>query len=144
MADCFTASERSRIMAAVRSRENQATELRLISLLRATGITGWRRRVKLIGSPDFVWRKQRFALFVDGCFWHGCPRHGQIPASRVEYWVPKLIRNKRRDREVTKALRKAGWSVLRVWECALTQRRSARTIARIAAALQPAGDFSRR
>jgi DNA mismatch endonuclease (patch repair protein) len=122
-------------MAAIRGSGNRDTELRLMALMRAAGITGWRRGAKLMGKPDFVFRRERVAVFVDGCFWHGCPRHGTMPRNNREFWKAKLARNAARDREVTRALREAGWRVLRVWECALTRTRSARTAARIARAL---------
>ena len=60
-------------MAAIRSRGNKDTELKLASILRASGITGWRRHQPLPGHPDFIFRHARLAVFVDGCFWHGCP-----------------------------------------------------------------------
>ena len=135
MADVFTKAKRSAVMGRIRSHGNRATELRLIALLRAHGITGWRRKARVFGKPDFVFRRERVAVFVDGCFWHGCPRHATMPASNRAFWKAKLARNAARDREVTRALRKAGWRVLRVWECALTRRRSARTAARIVRAL---------
>ena len=122
-------------MAAIRGSGNVATELRMMALLRAHGITGWRRNTRFFGKPDFVFRAVKVAVFVDGCFWHGCPRHATQPATRAAYWAAKLARNAQRDRAVTRALRKAGWRVLRVWECALTPRRSAGTVARIARAL---------
>ena len=67
------------------------------------------------GKPDFVFRRERLALFVDGCFWHGCPKHGRNPDSNRGYWLPKLERNKQRDRTVSRRLRRAGWRVLRLW-----------------------------
>lgn len=139
MADVFTSEVRSKIMALVRSSGNASTEEKLVNLFRAYGITGWRRRVCLPGSPDFVWYRQRVALFVDGCFWHGCPRHRSMPTSRVEYWSAKLARNINRDRNVAAELRARGWMVIRVWECALSQRRQRATLRRIIKALQNAG-----
>ena len=135
MADTLTVAERSERMSRVRSRGNRATELRLVALLRAFGITGWRRSASLPGKPDFIFRSERVAVFVDGCFWHGCPRHARTPRSRLSFWVPKLARNAQRDRAVTRALRASGWAVLRVWECALARSRARRTMARIARAL---------
>jgi DNA mismatch endonuclease, patch repair protein len=102
-------------MAAIRSKGNKDTELRLAAMFRAGGITGWRRHQRLPGRPDFVFRRERLAVFVDGCFWHSCPYHGRKPSSRQNYWLPKLARNKMRDRIVTRQLRKLGWSVLRIW-----------------------------
>ena len=135
MADTLTVAERSERMSRVRSRGNRATELRLIALLRAHGVTGWRRGAPLPGKPDFIFRTEKVALFVDGCFWHGCPRHGRTPKSRVAFWTAKLTRNAQRDHAVAHALRAAGWRVLRVWECALSRQRSESTIARIVRAL---------
>ena len=135
MPDIYTRSARSRLMSRVCAQHNESTELRLIALLREYRITGWRRGAPLPGKPDFVFRAHKVAVFVDGCFWHGCPRHGRVPTSHVEYWAPKLARNAARDRSVTHALRASGWTVLRVWECALARSRAGRTVARIARAL---------
>ena len=106
-------------MAAIRSTGNKATELKLAAMLRAAGITGWRRRQPLPGRPDFVFHATRLALFVDGCFWHGCRWHCRMPKSRRAYWNPKIARNKARDKAVGIALRKRGWRVLRIWEHSL-------------------------
>lgn len=65
---------------------------------------------------DVVFTKQRLAVFVDGCFWHGCPEHGRTPRTNHEYWRAKLGRNVERDQQSTAALISAGWKVLRVWE----------------------------
>jgi DNA mismatch endonuclease (patch repair protein) len=119
MADVLTKKKRSQVMAAIRSRGNKATELKLISIFRAHGIIGWRRSQKVPGNPDFVFHRQRLAVFVDGCFWHGCRWHCRMPKSRGNYWMPKIERNKRRDAEVTRSLRRQGWSILRIWEHSL-------------------------
>jgi DNA mismatch endonuclease, patch repair protein len=66
--------------------------------------------------PDVVFTRLRTVVFVDGCFWHGCPRHGTMPRRNRWYWSPKIRRNRRRDVEVTKMLRRSGWRVIRVWE----------------------------
>ena len=116
MPDVFTKAKRSQVMAAIRSRGNKDTELKLASILRAARITGWRRHQPLPGQPDFVFRRQRLALFVDGCFWHGCPKHGTQPETNAAYWAQKLSRNKARDRSVSRTLRQAGWMVIRLWE----------------------------
>jgi DNA mismatch endonuclease (patch repair protein) len=119
MADVFSKQKRSQVMAAIRSKGNKSTELKLASILRAYGITGWRRHQGVPGKPDFIFRRARLAIFVDGCFWHGCPKHGRNPGSNQSYWLPKLTRNKIRDRTVSKRLRSAGWIVLRFWAHAL-------------------------
>ena len=115
MADVFSKKKRSQVMAAIRSKGNKDTELKLASILRANGIKGWRRHQRLPGSPDFVFRRARLAVFVDGCFWHGCPKHGRTPDSNRSFWLRKLNRNKQRDRAVSKRLRSSGWRVLRFW-----------------------------
>ena len=119
MSDFLTKKQRSRVMAAIHSRGNRATELKLAAILRAAGITGWRRHHPLPGRPDFVFRAARLAVFVDGCFWHGCRWHCRMPKSRGAYWNPKIDRNKTRDKAVRSLLRSQGWRVLRIWEHSL-------------------------
>ena len=111
-------------MPRVRAAKNKSTEIRLIALLRVAGITGWRRGALLPGKPDLIFRAAKLAVFVDGCFWHGCPRHGRTPKTRVAFWTAKLARNAQRDRAVSRALRASGWTVLRIWECALARSRA--------------------
>ena len=117
-------------MARIRGSGNAATELRMVALFRAHGITGWRRNARVFGKPDFVFRLERVALFVDGCFWHGCPRHATQPRTRAAYWAAKFSRNQARDREVGRTLSKAGWTVVRVWECDLARMASWPRVAR--------------
>lgn len=73
------------------------------------------------GSPD-VFVPPNTLLFLDGCFWHCCPRCFRPPKSRVEYWQPKLAGNKLRDRRISRALRREGWIVIRTWEHEITRR----------------------
>jgi DNA mismatch endonuclease (patch repair protein) len=137
MPDVFTEAKRSAVMSLIRGRGNKDTELRMIALFRRHGVTGWRRGMKIFGKPDFVFPRERVAVFVDGCFWHRHPkcRFAYTPKSRPEFWLPKFERNIARDRLVTQTLRKAGWTVLRVWECTLTPKRQAMTLRRIKRAL---------
>ncbi|MDH7503868.1 MAG: very short patch repair endonuclease [Verrucomicrobiota bacterium] len=172
MADVFTKQKRSAVMARIRSRGNRDTELALARLLRAHQITGWRRHLyvtlnrgslralnrqkhpagstiqrsklstKVTVRPDFVFPKQRVVIFVDGCFWHGCPIHSPparwlrkssmpvTPDSRKNakaqrtgkrFWRQKLAANMARDRLVTRRLCRAGWRVIRIWEHELTR-----------------------
>jgi len=109
-------------MAAIRSRGNKETELKLAVILRSAHITGWRRHEPLHGRPDFAFRRARLLIFVDGCFWHGCPRHCRLPEDNREYWQCKISRNRVRDRATTKALKISGWRVLRFWGHALRHR----------------------
>ena len=119
VADVFTKKKRSQVMAAIRSRGNKDTELKLVAMLRTAGITGWRRHQPLAGRPDFVFRRGRLAVFVDGCFWHGCRYHCRMPQGNREYWQGKIARNRTRDRLTTRLLRSRGWRVLRIWGHAL-------------------------
>lgn len=119
MADIFTSEKRSFVMSRIRGKGNLKTELKMLGIFAAHGIKGWRRHLALPGKPDFAFRNAKVAVFVDGCFWHGCPKHGRIPDSNQSYWIPKLARNKRRDRRVSRLLRKKSWLVLRFWEHAL-------------------------
>ena len=132
MPDTFSKRKRSAIMRAVHGYANKSTENRLAAIFRARKITGWRRGYPLFGSPDFVFPKERVAVFVDGCFWHGCPKHYRRPKSRRKYWDAKIQRNQQRDRQVTRILRAKGWRVVRIWEHALARRAEAGTVARLA------------
>lgn len=125
MADVFTKSKRSQVMAQIRSTGNKATELAMIGVFRAEGVTGWRRgqvvRVATrAGSmrirPDFVFRPRRVVVFVDGEFWHGHPTRCRIPTTRRAWWAKKIAGNRARDRRQNRALRAAGWRVVRVWQ----------------------------
>jgi DNA mismatch endonuclease, patch repair protein len=116
MPDVFNRKKRSLVMAAIPSKGNKDTELVFLRILKKYRISGWRRHLPLTGRPDFVFRRERVVVFVDGCFWHNCPMHGRSPTSNQEYWSPKFARNKARDRKVTKDLRTAGWKVVRIWE----------------------------
>jgi len=108
---------RSKIMASVRSQGNVTTEIMFGKLLRAAGVRGYRKHWPVQGKPDFAWPGRKVAVFVDGCFWHGCPRCNSMPTTRAQYWRDKIERNRQRDRRVTRALRRHGWKVVRVREC---------------------------
>jgi DNA mismatch endonuclease (patch repair protein) len=133
MADVFSKQKRSQVMASIKSSGNKVTELKLASIFRSHGIKGWRRHKSMPGKPDFIFLRQRLAVFVDGCFWHGCRWHCRMPKSRGEYWTPKIARNKRRDAEIRKRLRSLGWRVHRIWEHSL--KRPDRVIAQLKAIL---------
>ncbi len=111
-----TTPQRSRIMAAIRSKGNITTERRMAQILRQNRLSGWRRHANLPGHPDFVFTAYKVAIFVDGCFWHGCPKCYRRPRQNRPYWQEKIARNIARDRKVSRLLRSLGWSVLRFWE----------------------------
>lgn len=116
-----TTPERSALMSKIRSSGNKTTELALIKIFQVYGITGWRRNSSLVGKPDFVFKVTKVAVFVDGCFWHGCKACSHPMRSNAEYWEAKILRNRRRDRKVSRLLRDKGWTVIRVWEHSLKQ-----------------------
>ncbi len=122
MADVFTKAKRSDVMSRIRGSGNKETELALMKLLRRHHITGWCRHQPVFGKPDFIFREARLAVFVDGCFWHGCPKHCKTPAGNRQFWKKKLAANKARDRRVNHVLRKDGWRVVRIWEHDLAKR----------------------
>ena len=126
---------RSRIMAAVRSRGNTTTELALAKLLWASGVRGYRKHWKVAGKPDFAWPGRKIAVFVDGCFWHGCVRCKTLPGTNVEFWQKKIETNRARDKRVTKLLRIDGWTVLRFWEHDV-KRNPKKAVLRIVAAVK--------
>lgn len=105
----------------MRSNRSRDTSLEL-SVRRALHRRGLRYRVDFAPLPglrsraDIVFTRSRVAVYLDGCFWHGCPVHGTVPVSNAEYWIPKLARNRDRDHAVAAKLAFAGWTVLRFWE----------------------------
>jgi len=135
MPDVFTKAKRSLVMSRIRGRGNKETELVLAKLLRGHRVTGWRRNQRIFGKPDFVFRKARLVVFVDGCFWHACPRHSNTPVNNRAFWRKKLAANQLRDRQVNRVLRKNGWRVLRIWEHDLAKRGEV-CVSRIRAALE--------
>lgn len=122
MPDVFTKAKRSHVMSRIRGRGNKETELALMKLFRRHRIAGWRRNRAVFGKPDFVFHALKIAVFVDGCFWHGCPQHSNIPANNRAFWMKKFAANQARDRLVNRTLRKAGWRVVRIWEHDLAKR----------------------
>ncbi|MGO8811731.1 MAG: very short patch repair endonuclease [Candidatus Sulfotelmatobacter sp.] len=136
MADWLTPEQRSRNMGSIRSTKNQSTEETFARLLRGARITGWRRHINLPGKPDFAFRSGKVLVFVDGCFWHGCPKCYRLPEDNRAYWGAKVARNRSRDRRTARLLREAGWKVLRIWEHDLkTDNRRMRALRRLMCAL---------
>jgi DNA mismatch endonuclease (patch repair protein) len=138
MTDFLTKEERSKLMSRVRGRGNLSTELRLVALFRQRGMAGWRRNYTLLGRPDFVFPKLRLVVFVDGCFWHGCPKHFSEPKTNRAFWKEKIVRNRARDLLVTRDLKKRGWHVLRIWHHELKRKNENRCLGRIERALERA------
>jgi DNA mismatch endonuclease (patch repair protein) len=127
--DRVTRKVRSKIMASVRT-SGGTTERKMEKILRLRGLRGYRKQWPVTGKPDFAWPKAKLALFVDGCFWHGCPRCDRQSKSNSDFWKPKIVSNRRRDRRVSRRLRQEGWSVLRVWECRISEGRTLSRVVR--------------
>lgn len=106
----------------IRELRNASTELRLIEIFKESGIKGWRRNYPVKGKPDFVFIKNRTAIFVDGCFWHGHNCRNVTPEDNAEFWNKKREINKARDTEITERFKNRGWTVIRIWECELTKK----------------------
>ena len=115
--DVLTPEQRRRCMSRNRGRDT-APEMALRRLCWALGLR-YRLNSRLIGKPDFIFYREKIAVFVDGCFWHGCPIHYVAPATRGDFWKAKLEATRKRDAAVTANLRAAGWVVLRIWEHSL-------------------------
>jgi DNA mismatch endonuclease (patch repair protein) len=128
---------RSKIMSCIPGRRNRSTEVALRFELVRAGVRGWKMHYALIGKPDFFFPRQCLAIFVDGCFWHGCSRCGHIPKTRSAFWSAKILRNKQRDARNSRALRSQGVRVVRLWEHDLANLSSRRRVMiRIVAMLQ--------
>ena len=119
--DRVTREQRSKMMAAVRSKDTKPERF-IRRELHAQGYRFRLHRRDLPGKPDIVFPSRQSAIFVNGCFWHGhdCPA-GALPATRLEFWESKIGQNKDRDAKNRSKLEAAGWNVLVVWECDLRQ-----------------------
>ena len=117
MTDNLSRENRVRTMRAVKSKRT-SPERRLHAILAGLHLKGWKTNCEhVLGNPDFVFPEQKVAVFVDGCFWHGCPIcQRPLPATNTEYWVKKINRNIERDRLHDAQLIEAGWQVVRIWE----------------------------
>jgi DNA mismatch endonuclease (patch repair protein) len=117
MADSLNEKDRSARMSLVRARGNKSTELLVENMLIANRLNGWvKHPAEIPGTPDFYFPSSRLAVFVDGCFWHMCPRCGRLPKTRKRFWRDKIDENRRRDNRVRRRLRKLGYATLRIWE----------------------------
>jgi DNA mismatch endonuclease, patch repair protein len=118
--DSLSRAERSEIMARVRSK-NSRPEMFVRRLVFALGYRYRLHAKELPGRPDMVFRKLRKVIFIHGCFWH---RHSacvfaRLPKSRLDFWLPKLEGNRKRDEKNKRELQHQGWKVLTIWECEL-------------------------
>src|SRR5882762_6154295 len=106
--DRVSKATRSRIMASVRSKGNRSTEQLMARILRKAGLRGYRKHWQVAGKPDFAWPAKKTALFVDGCFWHGCRRCNRPSKSNLSFWREKISQNRTRDLRVSRQLRRDG------------------------------------
>jgi DNA mismatch endonuclease (patch repair protein) len=123
MVDNLRPSDRRKTMQAVKG-SNTSLERSVFSMLAGMGIRGWKKNVKDVkGKPDVVFFEQRVAVFVDGCFWHGCPIcKGKKPEANSEYWKSKILNNIERDKRNCSELVKEKWRVVRIWEHEMSNR----------------------
>jgi len=112
--DKISKEKRSEIMSKIHSK-NTRLEVDFRKQIWSRGLR-YRLHYKIPGKPDFVFISQKISVFVDSCFWHRCPKHFRMPKSNQDYWIPKINRNVKHDREINALLKKEGWRVLRFWE----------------------------
>ena len=110
-------ASRSKTMKAIKGKGNKTTEIKFRLALVRAGKKGWKmNQPDIIGKPDFYFPDKKLVIFIDGCFWHGCPKCGHIPKTNTEYWREKITRNKKRDKSTTRKLRYRNYKVIRIWE----------------------------
>ena len=117
MVDNLTPEDRRKTMRAVKGK-GTSLERQLSAMLVGMGLSGWEKNVSdITGKPDVVFPQERVLIFIDGCFWHGCPHcNRKLPQTNREYWERKIKRNVERDTRNTQALVDSGWRVIRIWE----------------------------
>lgn len=135
MADVYDKEKRSAVMRNIKGKGNKSTELSLIAIFREQGIRGWQRGYPVKGHPDFVFLKERIAVFVDGCFWHGHDCRNTRPKENKDFWTKKIYGNVERDKAVTQIFESRGWTVLRIWECELKKMNRAELVKKLKCAL---------
>jgi DNA mismatch endonuclease (patch repair protein) len=119
MVDVFSKRKRSELMSRIKSKNTKLESDFLKKLSSVSHSAGYRYRKhysKLPGKPDIAFPSKKVAVFIDGCFWHSCHVHSKIPLSNVSYWREKMSKNKKQDKKINAACRKAGWKVVRIWE----------------------------
>lgn len=115
MPDILTKEQRSYCMSRIRGKDT-APEIDLRKAISGAGLRGYRLHYKLPGKPDVVFPRRRIAIFIDGCFWHRCPKCFVVPETNNSFWMEKLANNMNRDRVVDAELKRMGWQVVRIWE----------------------------
>lgn len=115
MVDIFSKKKRSEIMSKIRSKETKL-EIKFRKALWNKGFRYRKNAKRYFGKPDVLLKKYRTVIFIDSCFWHGCPKHFKMPSTRMAFWKKKIERNRQRDKEVDRHYKKEGWTVVRLWE----------------------------
>jgi len=115
MADIFSKIKRSEIMSKVRNKDSKI-EIEFRKKLWKEGFRYRKNSTKYFGKPDLVLKKHRTVIFIDSCFWHGCPEHGSMPQTRKVFWQKKIGQNKKRNLHVSKHYNDKDWQVIRIWE----------------------------
>jgi len=110
MSDKLTKEQRSFCMSKIKGKNTKP------ELIYKSKNLNLKYQPKIFGNPDFADFKNKTAIFIDGCFWHKCPRHFVEPKSNKKYWIPKLEKNYLRDKEISLAYENSGWKIIRIWE----------------------------
>lgn len=113
--DIFKKAKRSEIMSRVRGKDS-GMELKFRKALWKNGFRYLKNSTKYYGKPDLVLPKYKAVVFLDSCFWHRCEMHYQSPKTRPKFWDEKILKNKKRDEDVTRYYMKKGWTPIRIWE----------------------------
>lgn len=115
MTDTVSKKKRSEIMSKIKSKDTKI-EIEFRKAIWKAGIRYRKNPKGYFGRPDLVLKKRKIVIFIDSCFWHSCKKHCRLPSTRKNYWLPKIERNKQRDKEVNRHYKKLGWKIIRVWE----------------------------
>lgn len=113
--DKVSKRKRSEIMSRIKDRDSKIEKLFRKELWKA-GFRYRKNSNKYFGKPDVVLAMRKTVIFVDSCFWHGCKDHCRMPSTKKSYWIKKIARNSKRDKQVNIHYKKIGWKVIRVWE----------------------------
>lgn len=115
MADLHTKEQRSYNMSHIKGKDTML-EVKFRKKLFSKGLRGYRLNYKLIGKPDLAFPKKKIVVFIDGCFWHKCPKCFKSPESNKDFWTKKIDGNLERDKKVNHILKENGWTVIRIWQ----------------------------
>ncbi len=119
MADVHTPKQRSYNMSRIRCKDTKS-ELKVKDCFENKGFV---YQPDLYGKPDFVHFNKNVVIFIDGCFWHKCPKCFKLPETNKEFWRDKINKNVLRDKEVTKNYEASGWKVIRIWGCQIKKNK---------------------